>query len=79
MDILVPTIAFNPTLIRKVVVIKGLNNEGEDVSGVYFVTKVESDVLTLTPPTGNTVRLHQEDTTGEEPVLIKVIDVEGVF
>lgn len=79
MDILVPTIAFNPTLIRKVVVIKGCNTEGDDVSGVYFVTKVESDVLTLTPPTGNTVRLHQEDITGEEPVLIKVIDVEGVF
>lgn len=79
MDVLVPTMSFNPTLLRKVVVIKGFDSDGEDISGVYFVTKVECDVLMLTPPTGNTVSLHQSDIANEEPVLIKVIDVEGAF
>lgn len=79
MDILVPTTSFNSALIRKIVAIKGFDDEGEDLSGLYFVTKVESDVLTLTPPIGDTVRLHQSEITGDEPVLIKVIDVEEAF
>lgn len=79
MEILVQTISFNSNLARKVVVIKGFDSDGEDISGVYFVTKVENDVLTLTPPSGNTVRLHQDELTGEEPVVIKVLDLEGEF